>query len=1550
MAYNTVMDTYANSEMARDVAALDPFLSPVREWFLNALGRPTPPQVMGWPAISRGEHTLILSPTGSGKTMAAFLWGIDRLFSEGEATRQAKAVDLLYISPLKALGNDIERNLQTPLRGIRERAAAAGVKLPAIRVAVRTGDTPSSARTSMLRNPPHILITTPESLYIMLTSPSARQIFRHVRTVIVDEIHSLCGNKRGVHLAVSLERLEGVAGSPVQRIGLSATQRPLDEVAHFLGGQRWSDNGGLEPRQVTVVDASYHKPLDLKVLGLPQSPEGLAGGHLWPALIPQVLDIIRQNRTTLVFCNNRRLAERTADRLNDQFHAEEAADAADTPDGGHDAAPRGLGMMGTGAPEGPFYAHHGSISKEKRLRLERDLKEGRLQALVGTSSLELGIDIGSIDAVVQLQAPKGVTQGLQRVGRSGHLVGQTSVGYIFPTHGLDLIEAAVVARGMLVRAVEETHTPHNCLDVLAQQIAAMVAVDPWDVQELYRVLRRAYPYQDLPWQAYESVLGMLAGKYADSLSQVLSPRIDWDRINGRLSPFPGTRMAAVTNGGTIPDRGAFGAYLADRKTRIGDLDEEFVYETRTGDVFMLGSQVWRAVDITNDRVIVEPAPESLPRMPFWRGDYPWRPYSLGIELGRFQREVAEHLQSGEFTEDAFKSTVQWLQQEYPLDDNAARQIAEQVQRQLEATGIAPSEKTVVVEMFQDALGDHRLVVHSPFGGRVNSPWALALASLLRERTGIDPEVQVSDDGILFRLAGFGDELPLDVFQKLTPEKARDLILAELPSSAVFGAQFRQNAARSLLLPGRGPRRRTPLWLQRLRAKDLLAAVRRMQDFPIIVETYRDCLTEVMDLPHLEEVLRSIQRGSIRVVPLHTLTPSPVASGLLFDLINTYMYEWDTPKTERQLQTLSVNRDLLADLCRDPAVARLLRPEAVASVTERASCLSPDRRIRGIEEMAYLLEEQGDLTTDELLERCTDDGQAWLDQLAALGRAVPFAIPTASGQEIRWVPAERLSIYQEAFPAEGVSVSDDARRQLLRSFLRHSGPVTLGDIRRRYAFPAGWIESEMGRFISAGEVVKGEFGSDGAVKWCDVRLVEQMHRSTITLLRREVRPVPLGHYVYFLTRWQHLHPAERLAGEDGLRQAIDQLQGVPIPGQVWERDVLPARVAHIPAGLLDEMCRREELFWLGAGGADPRRARFRLLLRGRGSALLPTYETDASLDSHGGEARHVLGFLRSEGNASANDIAEALGLDTSTLWQALVELALAGQTSNNSWTTFREILEGKGSVPHQDRSALEIQLQERRTRIPRMGRAARHAARRRHTRAAIARPSLPGLWFPRQRFALMGRPVSQEESVRQQISHLMGCYGIVCANWIRDTDIGWDWASIAHELQIMELRGQVRRGYFVQGLPGMQYALPETVDRLREWSAAVEEDDEPVAMNACDPVAVALQSDGGAAMEISPEAPARVPSTYIVLWHGQPALVAESYGARITVVPSHSQDVWVLCVKTLLAALGITGEHMWITGRLTVDKWNGHPAHESPGAEVLASLGFRRDYRGMTLYP
>ncbi|MBM3134210.1 MAG: DEAD/DEAH box helicase, partial [Chloroflexi bacterium] len=891
---------------------LEAFSLPARTWFRETFGQPTPPQSLGWPPIQRGEHTLILAPTGSGKTLAAFLWGIDRLYQEAgrqvdKETRgqgdnlatsprhpvsPSSGLSLLYVSPLKALNNDIERNLRVPLAGIRHVAHRQRQYLPELRVAVRTGDTPQNARLAMLKHPPHILITTPESLYLMLTGPRAREMFRTVRTVIVDEIHTMCGNKRGVHLSLSLERLQHIADQPVQRIGLSATQRPLAEVARFLGGQTWTE-GRLVPRPVTIVDAGYKKPLDLQVVtveapsrltsrnggrdGASVVPDfrALPGQSIWPHVVPRLAELIRQHKTTLIFCNNRRLAERTAERLNEQIILEtegkvERGSAAALAPGG---VPRGVGFAALGRSGGPIRAHHGSISKEARREMEEDLKAGRLPALVGTSSLELGIDIGSVDLVVQLQSPKAVAQGLQRVGRSGHLVGQTSVGRIFATHREDVMEAAAVARGMLQGEVEATRTPQDCLDVLAQQIVAMASVEAWSVPALYDLVRQSYAYRDLSPRVFRSVLEMLAGKYYASggrevaLHRELRPRIVWDRVHETIAALPGSRLLAVTNAGTIPDRGAFGAYLPDGKTKIGELDEEFIFETRPGDIFVLGTHTWRVLDITSDRVIVGDAAGSLPRMPFWRGDYPWREYELGLAVGRFRREVAERISDFEIrnSQSEIAAVLAWLQQECALDENSAYNVLDYVRTQMEAVGAISSDRTIVVESFQDTVGDRRLVVHSPFGGRVNGPWGLALASALRERTGVEVEVQTNDDGILLRFPGTdpspalraGLEPPVDIVQNMTAAEARERILNELPNSAVFGAQFRMNAARALLLPGRKGGKRTPFWLQRLKAKDLLAVTRQFADFPIVAETYRDCLRDVMDLAHLEEVLDGI---------------------------------------------------------------------------------------------------------------------------------------------------------------------------------------------------------------------------------------------------------------------------------------------------------------------------------------------------------------------------------------------------------------------------------------------------------------------------------------------------------------------------------------------------------------------------------------------------------------------------------------------------------------------------------------------------------------------
>lgn len=1570
--------------MVPPVQPLGAFLPAVQAWFREALGEPTPPQALGWPAIQRGEHVLILSPTGSGKTLAAFLWGIDQICrhlagNSGASTgplqerpgrdQASLGVRLLYISPLKALNNDIQRNLRVPLAGIARAAERLGAPLPSLDVLVRTGDTPASVRQRMAKRPPPVLITTPESLYLLLTSPIARRMFSDVSTVIVDEIHTLVGTKRGVHLALSLERVEELSRVPPQRIGLSATQRPLEEVSRFLGG--YVSSPSPVPRPVTVIDAGMVKPTDLRVVTAVQDLSALPAGSIWPAVIPHLLSLVDSHHTTLIFANSRRQAERAADRMNEVYLERRAIGTAGPEALVEGGAVKAGGFFGTGAVGGPFRAHHGSVSREARYELESALKEGRLPALVGTSSLELGIDIGSVDLVVQLQSPKGVARGLQRVGRSGHLVGETSVGRIFPTHREDLLEAAATAHAMVLGDVEPTYTPQNSLDVLAQQIVSMVSVEDRDVPALFDLVRRAYPYHQLSPDLFRSVLQMLSGHYPDSAFRELRPRIAWDTIHDRLAALPGSRLLAIRNGGTIPDRGSFVAYLPDRKTRLGELDEEFVFETKPGDVFTLGANTWRVQEVTEDRVIVAPAPGYLPRMPFWRGDAVRRDYHLGLIYGRFRRELAERVLGLPREE-----VLTWLQEEYFLDLYSAENAFAYVQSNLQVLGAISSDKCVIAELFADPLGDLRLVIHSPFGARVNSPWALGLAQAFRDALGTQPETMVSDDGILFRFLETEGEPPLSLIREMGPAEARERLLAELPQSAVFGAQFRMNAARTLLLPAvRGRQKRTPFWLQRLRAKDLLAVTRELRDFPIVAETYRDVLRDVLDLEHLEDVLRGIQQGEIQVVTAETIVPSPVASALLYDLVAQYMYEWDQPKAERQMQALAVGRETLAQILNEASLPDLLRPEALRDVEAHLQHLSEATRARTPEELTTIFLALGDLSIEEASARAvgvpvesracgkpaaSTAGHCWLRDLAAQGRMVAVDLP--SGR--RYVLAEMAAAYQAAFfPPQGGRTSaeerDDARRTVLRRALSTHGPLTRDWLLERYPWEAAWLDEALSSLVNGGEVVAGQIsprveGGRPAPEFCDRRNLERIHRATLSLLRREVEPVSLSAYADFLARWQHFHPAHRQSGQGGLVRVLQQMRGVAVPGPAWERDILPLRLATFDPEELELLCESGDLVWTGSGGRDPQRARVRFFFRGEGNLFLPPEPEHAGLSSAAGA---VYELLQSEGACFFADLEAGTGLAPAELGQALLELVMAGLLTNDSLQALRQVLASGVEVAGSQRrplSSLEADLASWRG----TGRDMRPSALGRHARRSLSaarrsaadrvdrtvRPKWPGRWSLVYRLGVCGRELSQEERLARQAQQLLQCYGIVTRQCLEgDSEGGWDWNALYPQLQLMEMRGEVRRGYFVHGLPGVQFALPEAVERLREWTRPEAPGSETlVLLTACDPanlfgpVSSALDEEASADTGADPARFVRVPSNYVVLLRGRPVLLWEVAAERVSALPDLPPGV-------LERALEVVVHHLHRSiRRLSVALWNGGPVHDSAAVPALEHTGFRRE--------
>ncbi len=1542
--------------MAR--SALDTFSPATRNWFTGAFSAPTAAQEGAWGAIAEGSDVLVVAPTGSGKTLAAFLSALDTLASTPPPAESRKRCRVLYVSPLKALAVDVERNLRSPLTGIRQESVRLGLPEPEVRVGIRSGDTPAAERRSLATRPPDILITTPESLFLMLTS-SAREALEGVETVILDEVHAVAGTKRGAHLALSLERLDELLPKPARRIGLSATVRPVDEVARFLSPQR----------RVEIVQPASGKEFDLSVVvpvedlgelgGSPVSDEGSGDRpSIWPHVEERIADLIQSHRSTIVFANSRRLAERLCNRLNEIAYERATGEAM--PEDHSPAELMGAASSASGAPPLIARAHHGSVSKEQRAQVEEDLKAGRLPAVVATSSLELGIDMGAVDLVVQVESPPSVASGLQRVGRAGHQVGAVSTGVVFPKYRGDLVQSAVVTERMREGRIEALRVPSNPLDVLAQQIVAMTAMDTWQFDDLLALARRAAPFSSLPESAFTAVLDMLAGRYPSDAFAELRPRVVWDRVAGTVTGRPGAQRLAVTSGGTIPDRGLFGVFLAgaDPKKgggRVGELDEEMVYESRTGDVFTLGTTSWRIEDITRDRVLVSPAPGVPGRLPFWKGDQLGRPLELGRALGAFVREV------GALPEEDARLRLLAA----GLDAWAAENLLTYLKEQREACGHVPDDRTVVVERFRDELGDWRVVIHSPFGAQVHAPWALALGARLSERYGMDAQVMHADDGIVLRLPD-ADLLGLDLLDdeasdpgtafdtEQSPVGAQDvtfdkgeiegIVTDQVGSSALFASRFRECAARALLLPRRSPGKRTPLWQQRQRASQLLQVASEFGSFPIVLEAVRECLQDVFDVPGLTELMGDLEARRVRLVEVTTPEASPFARSLLFGYVAQFLYEGDSPLAERRAAALSLDSRLLSELLGQAELRELLDAEVLAELEQELQWRTEDRRIKDAEGVADALRVLGPLTSAELAERGADP--AWARELAGARRVIEVRIASVE----HWAAIEDAGRLRDALgvalpvgvPEAFTEPVKDPLGDLLARYARTHGPFTAAAAAERFGLGRAVTEGALERLGASGRVVQGEFHPAGVgQEWCDATVLRRLRRRSLAALRQELEPVEPTALARFLPPWQHLG-GQGLRGLDGLVRAVEQLQGAAVPASALEKLVLPSRVAQYQPAMLDELTATGELLWAGSGSLPGKDGWVSLYLADNAPLLLPPPHPlelsplhqavlDALAGGYGLFFRQIADQVRAT-HPTASDQALA---------DAVWELAWSGRLTNDTVAPLRALLgSGRtaGSTAHRARRS-----------VPRGRFGALTAAPRPASRTGP--PTVAGRWS-------LLPPLEPDPTLRAHAlaRTLLDRHGVVTRGAVAAEGVEGGFSAVYRVLSAFEDSGQARRGYVVEGLGAAQFAMDGAVDRLRASATAAEREAGGTPRQALVLAAADPANAYGAALPW-PEPPSgaghkpgRKAGAMVVLVDGELAMYMERGGKTLLAWPSTTPDDPSAPDPRLEgAAHALAGSAAGGSlGTVTVERINGEPALTSPVGTYLENAGFHATPRGLRL--
>ena len=1523
------------------------FSPATRDWFSGAFPAPTPAQLGAWEAITTGANALVVAPTGSGKTLAAFLWAIDRLATTPAPEDRNLRTRVLYISPLKALAVDVERNLRSPLVGVTQTAKRLGMSPPEVTVGVRSGDTTSGDRRLLQRLPPDILITTPESLYLMLTA-SARDTLRGVETVIIDEVHAVASTKRGAHLALSLERLDLLLEKPAQRIGLSATVRPHEEVARFLAGN--APVTIVAPPSTKKFDLSVVVPVeDMTELGTaPAVREGSAAastettqGSIWPHVEEQIVDRILEHRSTIVFANSRRLAERLTARLNEIYalRQEEREPERELELVGLALKPSLAGPVGAGVSESLrdssnstallARAHHGSVSKEQRAFIEDDLKSGRLRCVVATSSLELGIDMGAVDLVIQVESPPSVASGLQRVGRAGHQVGEVSRGVIFPKHRADLIHCAVASERMSAGLIEAMRIPQNPLDVLAQQTVAAVALDSLDVDEWFDTVRRSAPFASLPRSAYDATLDLLSGFYPSDEFAELRPRIVWDRVGGTITGRPGAQRLAVTSGGTIPDRGLFGVFMVGSGTgdrapaRVGELDEEMVYESRVGDVFALGATSWRIEDITHDRVIVSPAFGQPGKVPFWKGDGIGRPAELGRAIGEFTREIA----SGSTTDARTRAVLGGL------DHRAVNNLVSFIDDQKKATGHVPSDRTLVVERFRDELGDWRVIMHSPYGMQVHAPWALAIGARIRERFGLDGAAMASDDGVILRIPDTESEPPGAELFIFDPADLRDIVTEEVGGSALFASRFRECAARALLLPRYNPGRRSPLWQQRQRASQLLDVARKYPSFPIVLEAVREVLQDVYDLPALTELAEQIESRRIRIVETETEQASPFARSLLFGYVAAFMYEGDSPLAERRAAALSLDPTLLAELLGRAELRELLDPAVIEQLELELQRLAPDRRARDAEGVVDLLRMLGPLSEPEILQRLDPAsglvGAALDTALAALARSNRI---WRAGSE-RWAIIEDAARLRDALgtplpigiPSAFVEPVDDPLGDLVSRFARTHVPFTVAAVADRLGLGTAVVLTSLRALAGQRRVVEGEFrpGASGS-EWCDVEVLRRLRSRSLAALRHEVEPVDAATLGRFLPSWQHV--AEPLRGVDGLAAVIDQLAGVALPASAWESLVLPARVKDYSPVMLDELTAAGEVIWSGGGALPGNDGWVSLHLADSASLTLPEPTGAETTELQ----RSILASLAGGGAYFFRQLSNAVGsTDDTELLASLWDLVWSGLITNDTLSPLRSYL-GASTTK------------------------ARAVPRSRAFRGR-ARPTMPSTGGPPSaagRWSLL--PLAEPDTTVRGVATaelLLERYGVVTRGAVVSEGIRGGFSLAYRVLSGFEETGRARRGYFVEGLGAAQFATGATVDRLRSFAREPDSEHEPVAITlaATDPA-----NAYGAALAWPPAAiiegaddlkrghrPGRKAGALVVLVDGGLALYVER-GGKTMLTFAETERGMTAAAHSLAAAIRRSG------GRLRVERVNGDFVIGTALGEALVEAGFSITPQGLRL--